>query len=275
MLCRLVNPVGGTAHHFRAGGSCRPGRRAGGSAAEYGRRRVVVDPTGRRVRRAGRLTAGEPRIRHEVPVGWTAGRAGERRHRARHDPAAGGGDRRPVVATGSPAGHVGAGRFGGGWLAAGHPLVGADVPGCRAERGDGRRRCERSDRCRRCRRHGDRFVYPVPHRPLQRSGTEQASVPAAGRVRGVAGDPRRRLRDSCRPGPVIGHRVLRGQFGDEPDGAVARSRQSRLSRPSASVSLMPYAHLLIVLNVAGATTIASGGGSTSGSSGRLYSDRTA
>src|SRR5258708_12091451 len=44
--------------------------------------------------------------------------------------------------------------------------------------------------------------------------------------------------------------------------------------PVASVSEMPNAHLLIVLKVAGKTTIASGQGKTSGSSGRLYSLRT-
>jgi hypothetical protein len=44
-----------------------------------------------------------------------------------------------------------------------------------------------------------------------------------------------------------------------------------VKRPSARVSLMPAAHLLIVLKVAGATTMASGGGSTSGC---LYSERT-
>ncbi len=42
-----------------------------------------------------------------------------------------------------------------------------------------------------------------------------------------------------------------------------------LSSPSARVSEMPAVSLLIVLKVAGATTNASGGGRTSGSSGRL------
>ena len=44
--------------------------------------------------------------------------------------------------------------------------------------------------------------------------------------------------------------------------------------PSGSVSQIPAAHLLIVFTVAGATMIASGGGSTSGSPGFLYSLRT-
>jgi hypothetical protein len=47
-----------------------------------------------------------------------------------------------------------------------------------------------------------------------------------------------------------------------------------VSSPSARVSLIPAAHLLIVLKVAGATTMASGGGSTAASSGCLYCDRT-
>ena len=44
--------------------------------------------------------------------------------------------------------------------------------------------------------------------------------------------------------------------------------------PRASVSLIPPASLLIVLNVAGAITNASGGGNTSGSSGCLKCTRT-
>src|SRR5216683_4413312 len=45
-------------------------------------------------------------------------------------------------------------------------------------------------------------------------------------------------------------------------------------RPSASVSEIPNAHLLMVLKVAGNTTMASARGKTSGSSGRLYWLRT-
>src|SRR6202012_1704513 len=52
------------------------------------------------------------------------------------------------------------------------------------------------------------------------------------------------------------------------------SPTASLSRPRASVSLMPWAHLLTVLNVAGAAARGSGGGSRSGSSGRLYRVRT-
>jgi hypothetical protein len=47
-----------------------------------------------------------------------------------------------------------------------------------------------------------------------------------------------------------------------------------VNSPRARVSLIPAAHLLIVLKVAGATTMASGGGSTSAASGCLYSERT-
>lgn len=47
-----------------------------------------------------------------------------------------------------------------------------------------------------------------------------------------------------------------------------------MSRPSATVSLMPQASLLTVLKVAGATTIVVAGGSTSGSPGCLYWTRT-
>src|SRR5690242_9593822 len=46
------------------------------------------------------------------------------------------------------------------------------------------------------------------------------------------------------------------------------------NKPKASVSEIPSAHLLMVLKVAGKTTIASALGRTSGSSGRLYSART-
>ncbi len=45
------------------------------------------------------------------------------------------------------------------------------------------------------------------------------------------------------------------------------------NRPSANVSLMPNAHLLSVLNVAGKTMTASAGGKRSGSSGCLYALR--
>ena len=44
--------------------------------------------------------------------------------------------------------------------------------------------------------------------------------------------------------------------------------------PSARVSLIPSAHLLIVLEVAGATRMASAAGRTSGSGGSLYWLRT-
>jgi hypothetical protein len=47
-----------------------------------------------------------------------------------------------------------------------------------------------------------------------------------------------------------------------------------ITRPSARVSARPAAHLLMVLTVAGATMIAEGGGSTSGSPGFLYRVRT-
>src|SRR5262249_52794632 len=60
-------------------------------------------------------------------------------------------------------------------------------------------------------------------------------------------------------------------------GTAASGRPSptaSLSSPSASVSLIPWAHLLTVLNVAGAITIASAGGRASGSAGSLYSLRT-
>ena len=53
-----------------------------------------------------------------------------------------------------------------------------------------------------------------------------------------------------------------------------RFPMASVSSPRARVSLIPAAHLLIVLKVAGATTMASGGGSTSASSGCLYSERT-
>ncbi len=52
------------------------------------------------------------------------------------------------------------------------------------------------------------------------------------------------------------------------------SPTASFSRPSASVSLMPWASLLTVLKVAGAITNASAGGSTSGSAGSLYRVRT-
>jgi hypothetical protein len=48
-----------------------------------------------------------------------------------------------------------------------------------------------------------------------------------------------------------------------------------LSNPSANVSLMPATHLFTVLNVAGATVMASAGGNGSGSSGARCSSRTA
>src|SRR5579872_258650 len=57
--------------------------------------------------------------------------------------------------------------------------------------------------------------------------------------------------------------------------AIGRSRPSASqSRPRASVSLIPSAHLFTVLKLAGATTNASAGGSTSGSSAPLYWLRT-
>ena len=50
----------------------------------------------------------------------------------------------------------------------------------------------------------------------------------------------------------------------------SRSPIASVIRPRASVSLMPSAHLAIVLEVAGVTSMASAGGSTSGSPGSLY-----
>lgn len=44
--------------------------------------------------------------------------------------------------------------------------------------------------------------------------------------------------------------------------------------PRARLSLMPFAHLASVFDVAGATMMASAGGSTSGSPGCLYAVRT-
>src|SRR5437588_10879440 len=63
--------------------------------------------------------------------------------------------------------------------------------------------------------------------------------------------------------------VDRGDGGDRSPLPIASVIQ-----PRASVSLIPAAHLLIVLNDAGATMMASGRGRTSGLPGFLYSLRT-
>ncbi len=60
--------------------------------------------------------------------------------------------------------------------------------------------------------------------------------------------------------------------GTATTGSLSPKDSTRM--PSGNVSQMPAAHLLIVFTVAGATMIASGGGSTSGSPGFLYSLRT-